>query len=225
MMADDAMFTPLTSGGRLAATTGPGGKTIAYEWIPLPVPDDIPLPDGKVWPEVGTPFPLHPLGKPTACRWFHNEAGRVLRFAARRARSSPAGEIEHYPAMLCVLSDARTGEQCGGVNIYLRPDGCDRIRDRKGKTCTGRARGAVVLLSDFDEPTMGLTICEGVEPGIAIYQSEQRPIWACGGAGMLANFPVLAGIDCLRSRPTPTSQGGAPLKRLLNGGDRLVARS
>jgi Toprim domain len=128
---------------------------------------------------------------------FDDAAGRMLRFAERRARRSPAGEIEHYPAMLCVLSDARTGEQCGVVNIHLRPDGCDRIRDRKGKTCTGRARGAVVLLSDFGEPTMGLTICEGVETGIAIYQTEQRPIWACGGAGMLAIFPVLAGIDCL----------------------------
>lgn len=38
---------------------------------------------------------------------------------------------------------------------------------------------------------------KGVETGIAIYQQELRPVWACGGAGNLAAFPVLGGIECL----------------------------
>ena len=53
------------------------------------------------------------------------------------------------------------------------------------------------MLSEFDEPTAGLILCEGVETGIAIYQSGLRPIWACGGAGTLATFPVLGGISAL----------------------------
>jgi hypothetical protein len=44
---------------------------------------------------------------------------------------------------------------------------------------------------------MGLVVCEGVETGIAIYQSGLRPVWACGGAGSLTNFPVLGGIEAL----------------------------
>jgi phage/plasmid primase-like uncharacterized protein len=124
---------------------------------------------------------------------FDDPEGRMLRFAKRRARNNLE---EYHPALLVALSDLRTGEQCGIINIYLQPDGRDRLRDKKGKTVTGRARGAVMLLSDFDEPTMGLTICEGVETGIAIFMREQRPIWACGGAGNLASFPVL-GIEAL----------------------------
>lgn len=129
--------------------------------------------------------------------YFDDPRGRLLRFARRRARKSETGDLEHHPALLCALADARSGEQCEIINIYLRSDGSDRLRDRKGKTVTGRAKGAAVLLSEFDEPTEGLILCEGVETGIAIYQSGLRPIWACGGAGTLATFPVLGGIEAL----------------------------
>lgn len=44
---------------------------------------------------------------------------------------------------------------------------------------------------------MGLVLCEGVETGVAINHAQMRPIWACGGAGTLATFPVLGGIEAL----------------------------
>ena len=128
---------------------------------------------------------------------FQDRAGRVLRFAARRARKSPCNGPEYHPALLCALSDVRSSNQCGIVNIFLKPDGSDRLRDNKGKTVTGRASGAVVMLSGFDEPTMGLILCEGVETGISLSQQDVRPVWACGPAGTLAKFPVLGGIEAL----------------------------
>jgi putative DNA primase/helicase len=128
---------------------------------------------------------------------FDDPDGRALRFVPKRGRKSVEGEFEAHPAMLALLCDARTGEPCGIINCYLLPDGRDRLRDQKGKTSTGRVRGAVVMLDDFDVPTMGLVVCEGVETGIAIYHSGLRPLWACGGAGNLAKFPVLGGIECL----------------------------
>jgi hypothetical protein len=70
----------------------------------------------------------------------------VLRFTARRWPKNPAGELEHYPALLAALSDVHTGEACGIVNGFLRPDGRDRVRDKKGKTSTGRAGGAAAML-------------------------------------------------------------------------------
>jgi putative DNA primase/helicase len=44
---------------------------------------------------------------------------------------------------------------------------------------------------------MGLTICEGTETAIAILMSGLSPVWACGGAGNLASFPVFGGIEAL----------------------------
>ena len=92
---------------------------------------------------------------------FADPEGRVLRFASRRARKNVNDELETHPALLALLCDACTSESCGLINIYLAEDGHDRIRDRKGKTVTGRAKGSVVMLSVFDEPTMGLVLCEG----------------------------------------------------------------
>jgi hypothetical protein len=130
---------------------------------------------------------------------FDDPEGRVLRFASRRARLNPQGRLEHHPALLALLCDVRTGEACGIINIYLRQDGTDRLRDGKGKTNTGRAKGAAVMLSDFADVTMGLTICEGPETGIALLMHDLAPVWALGGAGNLANFPVLGGIEALTS--------------------------
>jgi hypothetical protein len=132
-----------------------------------------------------------------------------LRFAARRGRKSLEDKIEHHSALLAALSDARSGDQCGIINIYLKPDGSDRLRDKKGKTVTGRAGGAVVMLSAFDESTIGLVLCEGVETGIALFQDQMRPVWACGSASTLAKFPLLGGIEAL----TIAADGDAPGRR------------
>jgi hypothetical protein len=122
---------------------------------------------------------------------FKDSEYRVLRFASRRWRRNPEGGLEFHPALLCALSDAQSGEQCGIINIFLKADGSDRLRDKKGKTVTGRSSGAVVMLSGFDEPTTGLILC-GVETGIALFQREMRPVWACGSSSTLAKFPVLS---------------------------------
>jgi len=128
---------------------------------------------------------------------FADPQGQVLRYAERHPRRNAAGELEHHPALLALLSDIRTGEPAGLINVYLRPDGADRLRDPKGKTSWGRTGGSAVMLSAFDEPTLGLTICEGVETGVSLLMADLSPVWCCGGAGNLAAFPVLAGIEAL----------------------------
>jgi hypothetical protein len=127
-----------------------------------------------------------------------DSAGRVLRYLPQRWRQRPdTGILESHPALLALLCDVRSGAAVGVINIFLRADGADRLRDRKGKTVTGRARLAAIMLSSFDDPTIGLVICEGVETGIALRQAELAPVWALGGAGHLSAFPVLSGIEAL----------------------------
>lgn len=128
---------------------------------------------------------------------FDDRQGDVLRFAMRRARKNAIGELEHHPALLALLRDIRTGEPCGIANVYLQPDGRDRVRDTKGKTVTGRAKEAAVMLDDLADVTMGLVVAEGVETAIALWMAELRPVWALGSAGNLQQFPVLGGIEAL----------------------------
>jgi hypothetical protein len=127
---------------------------------------------------------------------FDDPEGRILRFHPCRFRNLD-GCLQKHSALLAALCDIRTGEQAGIINVYLQPDGRDRLRDNKGKTVTGRAAGTAVMLSAFEEVTMGLVICEGLETGMAIMETDLRPVWACGGQTNVAGFPVLGGIECL----------------------------
>jgi hypothetical protein len=145
-------------------------------------------------PIAGTPAATYLSGRRLS---FSDPDGRALRFHPKRGRKNPAGELEAHPALLAALRDVKTGETCGIINIFLFPDGHDRIRDRKGKTVTGRALAAAVMLSPFDNPTTGLSICEGVETGVKIIMDGLGPVWALGGAGNLSAFPILRGIECL----------------------------
>jgi hypothetical protein len=129
---------------------------------------------------------------------FVDPYGEVLRFAARRARLSPVtGKIEHHPALLAILRDIRSGEPCGIINVFLRSDSRDRLRDPKGKISTGRFLGAAVMLTAFEDVTCGLTVAEGIETGLALLADDQAPVWCVGGAGNLSTLPVLDEIEAL----------------------------
>jgi hypothetical protein len=170
---------------RLAPTAKPEPELDPQRWA---------RPWQSTWPIAGSPAEVYLVRRGLT---FADPESRVLRYASRRARFGPDGQLEHHPAMLAALCDVRTGGQVGIVNVFLRPDGSDRLRDRKGKTNTGRAGGAAVMLSPYDDVTMGLTICEGFETGCALLLADLAPVWALGGAGNLKSFPVLAGIEAL----------------------------
>jgi putative DNA primase/helicase len=138
---------------------------------------------------------------------FNDPDGRVLRYAANHARRSPNGELERHPALLAALCDVHSGEQCGIVNVYLRADGQDRLRDPKGKTSWGRCANAAVMLSAFDEPTLGLVLAEGTESAVAVLNTDLAPVWATPGAGNLGAFPVLDGIEALTIAADPDKAG------------------
>src|SRR5271165_6036207 len=114
--------------------------------------------------------------------------------------------------LLCTLSDAFGGAQCSIVNTYSRM-ATVVWATVKGKTCTGRAQRAVIMLSDFEEPTGGLICCEKVEIGSPIFQTRRRPIWVCGGTGTLATLPVRRRIEGLTIAPTQTSPASAQPRR------------
>ena len=187
--------------GEAAIPTRPA-STSATE--PAPAPERWRAPWQAARPIAGTLAEIYLAARGLR---FDDPAGEVLRFASPRARKNPEDQLEHHPALLALLRDFRTGEACGIINIYLRQDGSDRLRDRKGKTNTGRSGGAAVMLSDFADVTMGLTICEGPETGIALLVRGLAPVWALGGAGNLGLFPLLGGIEALTIAADPGAPG------------------
>lgn len=130
---------------------------------------------------------------------FADPHGAVLRFDPRRCRLAPGSDdkFEHHPALLAIVRNVHRGAPCGLHNIFLRPDGSDRLRDKKGKTTTGRIAGGAVMLSPFDDVTGGLTVAEGIETAISLLMDDLAPAWALCGASNLAKFPILAGIEAI----------------------------
>ncbi|WP_439576913.1 DUF7146 domain-containing protein [Elioraea sp.] len=123
---------------------------------------------------------------------------RVLRFHRACPRRTPEDEarIEHHPAMLALMTDPLTGKPCGLHRTFLRPDGSDRLRDRKGRAMLGAV--GVVRLSRDDDMTLGLGIAEGIETSLSVMQRfGWRPVWAATSAGAIARLPVLPGVEAL----------------------------
>jgi hypothetical protein len=128
---------------------------------------------------------------------FEDPDGEVLRFTPKHWRRNENDQPEHHPALLGLLRDTHTGEACGIHNIYLLPSGVDRLRDRKAKTTWGRKAGAAVMLDPFYSPLYGLVIVEGIETSLSVLIAQLHPVWAVCGAGSVAVFPVLGGIETL----------------------------
>ena len=114
------------------------------------------------------------------------------------------------PAMVSLLQDVRTGEPCGVHRTYLAPDGSGKA-DKQAKRMLGRAGGAAIMLTPFEEVTLGLAICEGIETGLALLAQGAAPLWACGSASGIRTFPLLAGVESLTvlADHDPTGIGAA----------------
>ena len=117
----------------------------------------------------------------------------------------PRGD-ERLPAMVALMTDPVTAQPCGVHRTFLRADGGGKVEHGKDKMMIGRA-GIIRLVPD-DEVTLGLGICEGIETALAIMQlAGWSPVWACGSAGAIAKFPVLAGIETLTIFPDLDDKG------------------
>ena len=159
--------------------------------LPAPPPGDRDTTDlaRRLWREAvraaGTPAAAY-----LASRGLTLPAYAPIRFHPQCPRGA-----ERLPAMLSLMTDPITNEPTGVHRTFLRADGAGKA-DGPSKMMAGRA-GVIRLVPD-EEVTLGLGIAEGIETSLAIIQNaEWSPVWACGSAGAIAKFPVLAGLDCI----------------------------
>jgi hypothetical protein len=166
---------------------------------PRPVEPDSTDAARRLWteaqPAAGTPAEAY-----LASRGLSLPPDAPLRFHAACRRGA-----ETLPAMISLMTDPVTAEPCGVHRTFLRPDGRGKA-DGQAKMMLGRA-GIIRLIPD-DEVTLGLGIAEGIETSLAIMQrAGWSPVWACGSAGAIAKFPVVAGIETLTIFPDLDDKG------------------
>lgn len=125
-------------------------------------------------------------------------SGDVLRFHPGCPFRLEDGTTARLLAMMALFRDIITDEPCGLHRTALKPDGSGKA-DIPGlgnpKKMLGIAKGAAIKLSADEEITHGLGLAEGIETAMTALCAGWRPVWACGSAGAIGAFPVLAGVE------------------------------
>ncbi|TCL09544.1 Toprim domain-containing protein [Shimia isoporae] len=102
-------------------------------------------------------------------------------------------QAEWAPAMIAAVRNVVTGQFQGVHRTFLNDDG---TKHANARTVKGIAHHGAIMLDPFDAVTTGLSICEGIEDGLAI-RKHQTPVWAMLNKNNIAELPVLNGIEHL----------------------------
>lgn len=100
------------------------------------------------------------------------------------------------PALVALIRDLHTGAPKAVQATAIKPDGSGRERDERGRMSKGPTKHGAIMLTPFDEITLGLGLAEGLETALSVFVFGW-PVWATIGTSGLASFPVLAGIETL----------------------------
>lgn len=79
----------------------------------------------------------------------------------------------------CVSADRRF---VGIQRTYLNASGGNKAAMRKPKLSLGKIAGGAIRLAP---PAKEIIVCEGLEDGLTLMQSNERPVWVAAGGSML----------------------------------------
>jgi hypothetical protein len=123
-------------------------------------------------------------------------SGPVLRFHS----ACSFGDACH-PGLIALVRNVITDEPHAIMRTALNPDGTAvKVDGKTLRKALGPVGGGAVKLTDMGEVTTCLGVGEGVETVLSMRKTPEfglSPVWAIISASGLANFPVLAGIECL----------------------------
>ena len=85
------------------------------------------------------------------------------------------------PTLIGLFHDMQTGDPVAIHRTALLSDGSGKDEQTPGlgnsKKMLGPSAGAAIMLSPFEEITLGLGICEGIETAVSIAQTGWREVW------------------------------------------------
>jgi hypothetical protein len=161
---------------------------------------------GRTQPIIGTPGEVYlrdvrriDVSHWAICRVLENveTLGWCERTYFRQPDPSKPGHQLHgqwLGAIIAILSDPVTSQPTGGITRTFLHQGRKVCR---AMTLGGVGRLGIIRLTPDDEVETGLHICEGIESAMSAMLWGFCPMWAMGSRTTMANFPVLAGIECL----------------------------
>jgi len=95
----------------------------------------------------------------------------------------PYGNSSPLPCLVAAVREVG-GTITGLQRIYLRGDGGGKANLPKAKLSLGKVAGGAIRLGDLDGSGM-VTVCEGPEDGLSLFEVMGGPVWVAAGASML----------------------------------------
>ncbi len=99
---------------------------------------------------------------------------------------------ERLGCIVGVMTDPVTAKPTGAISRTYLHEGL-----KVGKAKTLGSPVGIVRLSADEDVVEGLCLAEGLETCLAAMAKGFRPCWSTGSAGIMAAFPVLAGVEAL----------------------------
>lgn len=148
-------------------------------------------------------------------------ASTVIRFLP----SCPWGTSKRHQVMLIAFRSITNDRLQAVHRVALTPDG-----QKIGRMMLGPVGAAAMKIDADPDVEHGLTICEGLETGLAGRAMGFRPVWAVGSAGAIGTFPVLPRVDALTILAEPDAANARAVETCGNrwtdaGREVLVVRS
>lgn len=110
------------------------------------------------------------------------------------------------PAMVGLMRNVLTNKPQGIHRTALLLDGSGRDKSI-GKKMLGPAAGAAIMLTPYEEISIGLGIAEGIENAATMAANGWAPVWSALDAGGMLLFPVMDGIEHLNIFADADDQG------------------
>ena len=99
---------------------------------------------------------------------------------------------ERLGCIVGVMTDPVTAKPTGAISRTYLHKGL-----KVGKAKTLGSPVGIVRLSAEEDVVEGLCLAEGLETCLGAMAKGFRPCWSTGSAGVMAAFPVLAGVEAL----------------------------
>jgi hypothetical protein len=101
-------------------------------------------------------------------------------------------DCERLGCIVGVMTDPITAKPTGAISRTYLHEGL-----KVGKAKTLGSPVGIVRLSADEDVVEGLCLAEGLETCLGAMAKGFRPCWSTGSAGVMAAFPVLAGVEAL----------------------------
>jgi Toprim domain/CHC2 zinc finger len=112
---------------------------------------------------------------------------------------------ERLGCIVAVMTDPVTAKPTGAISRTYLHEGL-----KVGKAKTLGSPVGIVRLSPDEDVTGGICLAEGSETCLAAMVKGFRPCWSTGSAGVMAAFPVLAGVEALTLFADNDASGTGP---------------